>query len=90
MSHIFPKDFKIKAHQVVTGAKQWTLSSKDEDGLDLKVIISVVGGGKTGLHGDGITTFEMWDFRDNDPQGYLSIDDINAHLKAHPIQPLTH
>jgi hypothetical protein len=76
----FPNDFKSIPHPVTPGATQWTLN--DSKG---KTIISVVGGG-IGLYGNGITTFEMWDFREEEPRGYLSTNDINKHLKENPIE----
>ena len=48
------------------------------------VQISIVGGGH-GLYGDGVKTFEMYDFRESDVQGYLSVDEINMHLAKNPI-----
>jgi hypothetical protein len=75
---IFPDDFTYKSHRIVPGASQWTLKDNDDD-----VVISVVGG--SGLYGDGVNTFEMYDFREDEPQGYLSEDEINEHLKANPL-----
>jgi hypothetical protein len=71
----FPESFEKKKHSVIFGATQWTYS---ENGA---VVISVVGGG-IGLYGDGINTFEMYDFRQEQPQGYLSIEEINEYLKS--------
>lgn len=75
----FPESFEQKLHSVVPGATQWLI--KDSKG---KNTISIVGGG-FGLHGDGVKTFEMYDFREDNPQGYLSKEDINNHLESHPI-----
>ena len=76
----FPESFDKKLHIVIPEATQWTLANdKDE------VIISVVGGGM-GLNGDGITSFEMWDNREDDPQMYLTVDEINAHITKNPIK----
>jgi hypothetical protein len=60
--------------------KHWVLR-REGDG---KTIISVIGGG-FGHYGDGVTTFEMYDFREEDPQGYLTVDEINEHLKQNPF-----
>jgi hypothetical protein len=49
-------------------------------------MISIVGGG-SGLYGDGITTFEMWDTKNMpDPDGYLTAEDINQWLQDHPVE----
>lgn len=76
----FPQDFREKSHPVVPGATQWTYAPKDQD-----TVISIVGGGY-GLYGDGVRTFEMFDFREDGPQGYLTEEEINEHLEAHPIE----
>ena len=74
----FPEDFTVKNHQIVQNAKQWLLKKDNE------IIISIVGGGY-GLYGNGIDTFEMWDYREDQPQGYLTKDEINTHLQYNPI-----
>lgn len=49
-------------------------------------MISIVGGG-SGLYGDGIATFEMWDTKNMDePEGYMTTDDINQWLNDHPVE----
>jgi hypothetical protein len=69
----FPEDFTEKPHRVVPGAYQWFFKYNN----DTDEMISIVGGG-SGLYGDGITTFEMWDTKNMDePQGYMTTDDIN-------------
>lgn len=71
----FPQDFKEKKHEVIPNAKQWlAYNSKGE------IIISIVGGG-AGLYGNGKTTFEYWDYSEDAPEGYLSIEEINQRLK---------
>jgi hypothetical protein len=72
----FPEDFILRSHPLGQGL-QWV------DNLE-NITISIVGGSK-GLYGDGITTFEMWDFREENPRGYLSTEDINEHLSNNPI-----
>lgn len=79
----FPESFSVNAHQLVPGADQWKLYYPNTD----RVAISVVGGG-FGLNGDGIDTFEMWDFRESDPQGYLTASEINEHLQKYPVTEL--
>lgn len=75
----FPDSFSKQTHSVVSGATQWKLYNNDDE-----AIISIVGGGH-GLYGDGVKTFEMYDFRESDVQGYLSADEINMHLAENPI-----
>ena len=75
---VFPQDFLRKAHQVVSGATQWVYPTTGD------AVISIAGGGY-GLYGDGVRTFEMFDFRDDEPQGYLLEDEINEHLRNNPI-----
>lgn len=75
----FPDSFSKQTHSVVSGATQWKLYNDDNE-----AIISIVGGGH-GLYGDGVKTFEMYDFRESDVQGYLSADEINKHLAENPI-----
>jgi len=72
----FPDDFTIKPH-ILPGTTHWLITKPN--GIE----ISVVGGG-IGPHGDGVTTFEMWDFDDEEPKGYLTIEDINRHLSLIP------
>lgn len=78
MNPVFPKDFLCGQHPVVPGAIQWTYPTSDG------TVISIVGGGM-GLYGDGIKTFEMYDFRESEPRGYLTIEEINQHLTENPI-----
>jgi len=78
-SQTFPESFKSKIHPVVPGATQWVL--ENEEG---KTVISVVGGG-SGLYGDGVRTFEMYDFREDEPQGYLTKEEINEHLVENQV-----
>lgn len=75
----FPDDFTKESHVNVPNATQWKLYNNDNE-----VIISIVGGG-LGLYGDGVKTFEMYDFREDGPQGYMSIEEINQHLNDNPI-----
>lgn len=74
---MFPESFEKKPHFSGT---QWILT----DGKN--ILISVVGGAK-GLYGDGIKTFEMWDFKEEYPQGYLTIEEINKHIDEHYNKP---
>jgi hypothetical protein len=69
----FPESFIKRTHLVVPGASQW-LATKPNG-----VSVSVVGGG-IGLYGNGVTTFEMWDGDEDEPRGYLTIEQINEHL----------
>ena len=77
----FPEDFKKIPHHAIPGATQWLFEYNN----DTNEMISVVGGGY-GLHGDGKTTFEMWDTKNMDePEGYMTTDDINQWLNDHPV-----
>jgi hypothetical protein len=77
----FPEDFEKGPHHMIAGATSWLL--KNEQG---KTLISIVGGGKDGyLYGDGINTFEMYDFSEDGPRDYLTEEEINEHLKDFPI-----
>jgi len=76
----FPEDFHMKIHPVVPGATQWTYAPEGKD-----TVISIVGGGY-GLYGDGLRTFEMYDFREDGPQGHLLVEEINEHLQNNPIE----
>ncbi len=71
---IFPDDFTSKAHEEVPGATQWLADKPDG------VQISIVGGGKY-LYGDGITTFEMCYFDEDNPKRFLTKEDINEYIK---------
>jgi len=71
----FPEDFTRVAHEVIKNATQWIATKAN------KTKVSIVGGGK-GLLGDGVETFEMWDFDEAEPQGYLTKEEINTHLKS--------
>jgi hypothetical protein len=75
---MFPYDFQKRIHPVIPGAAQWVYIKDGE------VQISIVGGG-LGLYGDGVRTFEMFDFREDEPQSYLLEDEINEHLKNNPF-----
>jgi hypothetical protein len=72
---IFPDSFKCSVHQVVAGAKQWKAVKPNG------TIISIVGGGP-GLYGDGVNTFEMYDFDEEVPRGYQRIEEINSYLAS--------
>lgn len=71
----FPKSFEEKPHSVFYGGKHWTFKNEDCE-------ISIVGGAR-GLYGDGVTTFEYWDFAENGPEGWLSIEEINNRLNKY-------
>ena len=79
MTLVFPDSFKKRRHPVLPGATQWTFDNKDGDR-----IISIVGGGQW-LHGDGVRTFEMYDYRDGDLYEHLLVEEINQHLAENPL-----
>lgn len=77
----FPEDFKKQSHPIIPGATQWIVRVGEK-------FISIVGGG-FGIHGNGKTTFEMWDTRNMyDPEGHMTEEEINEHLQKHPIEEI--
>lgn len=77
----FPDDFTKLTHRL-PGGVQYLYKLNDEDNN----MVSIVGGA-IGLRGDGITTFEMWDTKnDYDVQGYLTVEEINHWLQNHPLE----
>jgi len=72
----FPDNFLKKPAQYMKKETWvWPISGKTK--------ISVIGG--EGCYGDGINTFEIWDFREPEPEGYKTKDEINNYLRAHPF-----
>jgi hypothetical protein len=77
----FPENFICEPHPFsergweYRKAKQWRYVKPNGS------IISVVGGA-AGLYGDGVNTFELWDFDQEEPKGYLTVDEINDYLKS--------
>jgi hypothetical protein len=49
--------------------------------------VSVVGGG-SGLHGDGVNTFECWYSDEDEPRGWQSKFQINEELRERSIRLL--
>ncbi len=48
--------------------------------------ISIIGGSDM-FYCDGTdNSFEMYDFREDEPQGYLTADQINEHLQKNPFE----
>ena len=72
----FPESFLKKPHSF-PGATQWLL--RESKG---RVAISVIGGVR-GLYGDGVLTFEIWDFKEDDVRGYMTKEQINDHIKKY-------
>ena len=68
------EDLEFKPHGVVPGAVHAKMT------FDNGHKISVVGGGRMGLHGDGIDTFEIWRSCDGDVQGYLTKEEITESM----------
>lgn len=60
------------------GGKQWLFS------VDGKDIISVIGGG-SGTYGDGVKTFEMWDYREEDVHGWMTVQELEKHIVENPL-----
>lgn len=67
-----------KPREGFLGGKQWLFS------VDGKDIISVIGGGN-GTYGDGVKTFEMWDFREEDVQGWMTVQELEQHIVENPL-----
>lgn len=70
----FPQSFTINIHPVVPGATQWLFRKGEKT-------ISIVGGGM-GLYGDGVESFEMYDFDEDGPRGYQTVEEINEYLES--------
>ena len=82
---VFPDDFEKKPHMISEwpeAGQNWQWLLCDAHGSQL---VSVVGGDFHGLWGDGIETFEMWDFSEEDPRPHLTAEDINNHLRSKPV-----
>lgn len=71
----FPEDFTKSVHPVFPCAIQYKATKSNGQ------TISIVGGA-IGLYGNGITTFEMWDFDNDSPEPCLTVDDINTYLST--------
>ena len=71
----FPESFEVKPHGCIPNAIQWLYKNEN-------ITISIVGGGK-GLYGDGINTFEFWDFSQKSPIPYITKININTRLKKY-------
>lgn len=74
----FPKDFKKRPHPYFKKGFQFELKQYG------KTVISVISGNTE--YGNGIKTFEMFDFREEDVQRYLSKCQINKHLALYPLK----
>ena len=68
----FPESFIERPHPLFKSGKQWTLKTNRRE-------ISIVGGGG-GLYGNGVTTFEYWDYSEDRPIGFLTKEEINEKL----------
>lgn len=79
VSPVFPKDYILHDHAVMPDSFQWKYE------VDGETRISIVGG-PMGLYGDGYSTFEYWDYRESEPVGYATMDEINRHFKNKPIE----
>jgi hypothetical protein len=77
----FPQDYDTRDHKYYKGSTEYLL--RNDDG---KPVISVVGG--NGAHGDGVNTFELWDFREFKPINNLTIEQVNQYVKDHPIDKI--
>ena len=76
---IFPTDF-TKRPTGLSGLKGWYY----QPNVYKKPIISIVQG--HGAYTRSIDEYEFWDYRNMDePQGYMTINDINCYLANNPI-----
>lgn len=86
MAAVFPDDFYKRRHALCDEldglGENWQWLLRDALG---EAILSVVGGTFKGLHGDGVNTFEMWDFSTPEPQNFLTAEEINAYLQEHEL-----
>jgi hypothetical protein len=71
----FPESFECRPHEIVPGGTQWVL--RDSTGA---VSVSIVSNSKF-FYSNGRNTYEMWDFSELEPRGYLTVAEINEHLK---------
>jgi len=80
------KDLNFKKHRVIPNAVQATLELEDGSW------VSIVGGAAgCGTYGNGKTSFEMMSSRTNsknEVRGWLSIKQINDHLRYIQNNPL--
>lgn len=72
----FPQDFKFRTHPIGVGAQ---FCYPDFDNAEVSVVIGDM------FYSNGVDTYEMFDFREDDPQGWLTVDDINEHLLKNPF-----
>ena len=81
----FPEDFEIHDHWM-PGATQYVLFGSNAD--DKECISVILGPNKehSGIYSNGVDTYEMWDYREPDPQGHLTRNEINDHLKKFPFK----
>lgn len=72
----FPGDFKERPHPIsISGGKQYAYP--DFDQIKISIIIGNM------FYSNGIDTYEMFDMEKQDePQGYMTVDDINEYLKT--------
>ena len=71
----FPQDFNKKDHPM--SGNHYTYSKNGE------VLVSVVLGRQ--FYSNGVDNYEMWDYREDEPQGYLTEEQINNHFKNNPF-----
>jgi hypothetical protein len=71
----FPEDFVNMPHKVIPGAVQYLYEYKD----DADNMISILGR-DSGIYGDGITTFEVWDTKSMMVLLDMTVDQINEWL----------
>lgn len=76
----FPQDFSKEDHYISCFYPNTLQFKYPKTG---ETVISIVFGYP--FYSNGVDTYEMYDFRENEPQCYLTIDQINEYLKNNPI-----
>ncbi len=67
------KDLKFKPHKNGYGGVQAVMEF--ENGHRISVV-----GGREGLYGDGVNTFEIWRSCDDDVKGWLTPDEVSDQM----------
>ena len=74
------KDLQFKTHPIGKGVQA---TMKFPNGHAISVV-----GGALGLYGDGINNFEIWKSNAEEPQGYVTPEDIDiAMLELQSLPP---
>jgi hypothetical protein len=75
------EDLEFRAHTVIPEAVHARLEFPNGTN------VSVVGGRSgSGLHGNGVDTFEVWYSEEEEPRGYQDIEEINEEFAQRSIR----